>query len=69
MGKAKRKVRPAVNQWMCYAILDDNCYGCKNRNNCSSCKPVRSAFKKYDKYAKKRDKQQKLKMNDKELYD
>lgn len=36
MGKAKRKMRPQPPGWW---ILDnDNCWFCKNRNNCGNCK-------------------------------
>lgn len=33
MGKAKRKMRPQLSGWR---LLDnDNCWFCKNRNNCN----------------------------------
>ena len=36
MGKAKRKQRPQPPRWV---WLDtDNCWFCKNKNNCNQCK-------------------------------
>ena len=36
MGKAKRKMQPQPPWWW---ILDnDNCWFCKNRNNCNQCR-------------------------------
>ena len=36
MGKAKRKMRPQPPWW--WTLDNDNCWFCKNRNNCGSCK-------------------------------
>jgi len=43
MGKAKRKPRPSPPNW--YWWDSDNCWDCKNRNNCNSCKRMK-IFKK-----------------------
>lgn len=36
MGKAKRKMRPQPPWW--WTLDNDNCWFCKNRNNCGNCK-------------------------------
>lgn len=36
MGKAKRKQRPQPPRW--FWLDTDNCWFCKNRNNCNQCK-------------------------------
>lgn len=36
MGKAKRKMRPQPPLW--WTLDNDNCWFCKNRNNCGNCK-------------------------------
>jgi hypothetical protein len=36
MGKVKRKMRPQPPKW--WMVDNDNCWFCKNRNNCGSCK-------------------------------
>ena len=36
MGKAKRKMRPQ-SPWR-WELDNDNCWFCKNRNNCNGCK-------------------------------
>lgn len=36
MGKAKRKMRPEPPWW--WTLDNDNCWFCKNRNNCGNCK-------------------------------
>ena len=36
MGKAKRKMRPQPPWW--WELDNDNCWFCKNRNNCGGCK-------------------------------
>ena len=36
MGKAKRKMRPQPPWW--WTLDNDNCWFCKNRNNCGGCK-------------------------------
>lgn len=36
MSKAKRKQRPQ-HPWL-WTLDNDNCWFCKNRNNCGSCK-------------------------------
>lgn len=36
MSKAKRKPRPSPPKW--FFLDNDNCWWCKNRNNCGSCK-------------------------------
>lgn len=44
MGKnAKRKPRPQPPKW--YWLDSDNCYFCKKRNNCNSCRVLKQ-FKK-----------------------
>lgn len=35
----KRKERPQPPKW--YWIDSDNCYACKNRNNCNGCKRLK----------------------------
>lgn len=36
MGRAKRKMKPQPSwEWL---LDNDNCWFCKNRNNCGSCK-------------------------------
>ena len=48
MGKAMRKLRPSVPRWMQYnGFLDDNCHGCKDKNNCNQCKAARNYQKKH----------------------
>lgn len=36
MGKAKRKKRPQPPRW--WTLDNDNCWFCKNKNNCGGCK-------------------------------
>ena len=36
MSKAKRKARPSPPSW--YFYDNDDCWWCKNRKNCNSCK-------------------------------
>ena len=36
MGKTKRKMRPQPPWW--WTLDNDNCWFCKNRNNCGGCK-------------------------------
>ena len=36
MGKVKRKMRPQPPWW--WTLDNDNCWFCKNRNNCGNCK-------------------------------
>ena len=36
MGKAYRKPRPSVPHW--FFSDNDNCWCCKNRNNCNQCR-------------------------------
>lgn len=36
MGKVKRKQRPQPPWW--WNLDNDNCWFCKNRNNCNQCK-------------------------------
>lgn len=36
MGKAKRKMRSQPPWW--WTLDNDNCWFCKNRNNCGNCK-------------------------------
>ena len=36
MGKAKRKMRPQPPFWR--TLDNDNCWFCKNRNNCGRCR-------------------------------
>lgn len=36
MSKAKRKMRPQPPWW--WTLDNDNCWFCKNRNNCGNCK-------------------------------
>ena len=36
MGKAKRKMRPQTLRW--WTLDNDNCWYCKNRNNCGNCR-------------------------------
>ena len=36
MSKAKRKMRSQPPWW--WTLDNDNCWFCKNRNNCGSCK-------------------------------
>lgn len=36
IGKAKRKHRPSPPRW--WFLETDNCWFCKNRNNCNGCK-------------------------------
>ncbi len=36
MGKAKRKMRPQPPFW--WTLDNDNCWFCKNRNNCGRCR-------------------------------
>lgn len=52
MGKALRKPRPSPPRW--YWIESDNCYRCKNRNNCNQCKILKrkSAYEKKNKTRK-----------------
>ena len=39
MGKAFRKPRSSMPGW--YWADVDNCYACKNRNNCNQCKRLK----------------------------
>lgn len=39
MGKAKRKPRPEQPAW--FWLDSDNCWCCKNRNNCGQCKRLK----------------------------
>lgn len=39
MGKAKRKPRPEQPAWFWFD--SDNCWCCKNRNNCGQCKRLK----------------------------
>lgn len=39
MGKAKRKPRPQPPKW--YWLDSDDCWCCKNRNNCNQCKRLK----------------------------
>ena len=36
IGKAKRRHRPSPPHW--WFLENDNCWFCKNRNNCNGCK-------------------------------
>lgn len=36
MGKARRKMRPQPPRW--WTLDNDNCWFCKNRNNCGNCR-------------------------------
>ena len=56
MGKRKVK-RPSPPRWMYYADLDDNCWACKNKRNCNSCKRVKEGLKER-KIRSKRDQRQ-----------
>ena len=53
MGKAKRKMRPQPPWW--WTLDNDNCWFCKNRNNCGSCKLLKQQRakdkKKYEKFS------------------
>jgi hypothetical protein len=44
-----RKPRPSPPDWVWYSWLDDNCYGCKDKNNCSNCNRLQSIPKKQKK--------------------
>ena len=54
MGKAKRKKRPQPPRW--WTLDNDNCWFCKNRNNCGNCKllkeqrAIERRKRKYGKY-------------------
>ena len=39
MSKAVRKPRLSIPRW--YWANVDNCYACKNRNNCNQCKRLK----------------------------
>jgi len=39
MGKPQRKPRPSPPRW--YWWDSDNCWACKNRNNCNQCKTLK----------------------------
>lgn len=43
MGKAKRKPRPSQPNWVWFD--NDNCWWCKNRNNCNQCKWLKQNHK------------------------
>ena len=58
MGKAERKPRPSPPKYIWYSGLDDNCYGCKNRNACNSCKVCKSYVASQKKKRDRIDKQQ-----------
>lgn len=45
IGKAKRKHRPSPPRW--WLLENDNCWFCKNRNNCNGCKLLKQQ-KSYD---------------------
>lgn len=36
MSKARRKMRPQPPKW--WTLDNDNCWFCKDRNNCNGCK-------------------------------
>jgi len=61
MSKAMRKPRPSMPRW--WWLGQDGCWFCNGRNNCNQCKAARSSAKAGDS-ERKRDKQQKLRMND-----
>ena len=57
MGKAKRKMRPQPPWW--WTLDNDNCWFCKNRNNCGGCKLLkqqRSASRESMNLSKKQEK-------------
>lgn len=45
MGHHARKPCPAMPRW--YWLGQDGCWFCKNKNNCSQCKPNRAYLKQY----------------------
>ena len=53
MGKVKRKMRPKSHWW--WTLDNDNCWFCKNRNNCGNCKLLKQqrAKEKEKNYAKR----------------
>ena len=52
MGKVKRKMRPQPPKW--WTLDNDNCWFCKNRNNCGGCKLLKE--QKYFDVKKRNDK-------------
>lgn len=49
MTKSKRrKPHPSPPRWMLLKDLDDNCYGCKNKNACGSCDRIKQEIKEKD---------------------
>lgn len=53
MSKAKRKMHPQPPWW--WTLDNDNCWFCKNRNNCGNCKLLkeqRAIERKKRKYGK-----------------
>lgn len=52
MGKAKRKPRPQPPGY--FWLYRDNCWRCKNKNNCTNCKALKRQRAK-DRQKKKKD--------------
>lgn len=53
MGKPKRKPRPAMPHW--WWLDSDECWFCRNRNNCNQCKVARQSYKSGGKLAREKD--------------
>lgn len=60
MGKAMRKPRPSPAKW--YWWDSDNCYGCKNRNNCNQCKILKRQ-RAYERDKRKRKEENRIKVS------
>ena len=60
MGKAFRKPVPQPPRW--YWVDNDNCYCCKNRNNCGNCRSLKK-FHAQELEKRKREENKKLRMS------
>ena len=54
MGKAFRKPRPSMPRW--YWADVDNCYACKNRNNCNQCRRLKEEDANQEEKRKRKEK-------------
>lgn len=61
MSKARRKPRPEMPHW--FWLCQDECWFCRNKNNCSSCKINRTISKHTPKLTKHRDLKAKQKLD------
>lgn len=68
MGRKRKVKKPSPPRWMYYVDLDDNCWACKNKNNCNSCKFVKTGLRER-KILSKHDEQQRAREKDYNLND